>query len=199
MKVSSDYDAAKKALTLKVSQSCPPTPGQPVKKPFHIPFALALLDHEGKETLEKTVSIKANEETFVFDGVLEAPQLSLLRGFSAPVNLKYKYTEDELLFLLAKYKDPFSRWEAGQKLGLREWQKGIDAKLRKTSFAVSEKYLAAIGAVLADEKADQAFLAELISLPEESYMEQLQAVVHPDVIVDSQKELEKTILNAHED
>ena len=26
--------------TLTVKQSCPPTPGQPDKQPFHIPFAV---------------------------------------------------------------------------------------------------------------------------------------------------------------
>ena len=30
-------------------QSCPPTPGQPHKEPFHIPLALGLLDAEGRD------------------------------------------------------------------------------------------------------------------------------------------------------
>ena len=41
---------------------------------------------------------------------------SLLRGFSAPVILKYPYTEAELLHLMANDDDPFNRWEAGQRL-----------------------------------------------------------------------------------
>ena len=33
--VTGEYDAAAKRYTLKVKQSCPPTPGQPTKLPFH--------------------------------------------------------------------------------------------------------------------------------------------------------------------
>lgn len=36
--IAADYDAANRVLNLTVRQSCPPTPGQPVKAPFHIPW-----------------------------------------------------------------------------------------------------------------------------------------------------------------
>ncbi|MCB2033369.1 MAG: DUF3458 domain-containing protein, partial [Ottowia sp.] len=34
------YDAGARTYTLQLSQSCPPTPGQPVKEPFVIPVRL---------------------------------------------------------------------------------------------------------------------------------------------------------------
>ena len=36
-------------FTLTVRQNCPPTPGQPDKKPLHIPLAIGLLDRNGRE------------------------------------------------------------------------------------------------------------------------------------------------------
>jgi aminopeptidase N len=196
LKVSSEFSNGKLKLTVK--QSCPATPGQSEKKPFHIPFAVALLDKSGAAIEERVLSLKKSEETFEFSGLKEKPALSLLRGFSAPVNLQYDYSEDELLFLFAKDSDPFARWEAGQKLVLREWQKLIDAELSGKQAEVSSKYLAAIGEVLADKKADHAFLSELIAMPEESYIEQFQKVIHPDVISNTKKKLEAAILKVHE-
>ncbi|MEJ2132530.1 MAG: aminopeptidase N, partial [Gammaproteobacteria bacterium] len=47
VKVESDYDAARKRLSLTLAQSCPATPGQDAKEPFHIPFALGLVAGDG--------------------------------------------------------------------------------------------------------------------------------------------------------
>ena len=43
------YDAAAQTYTLDVAQRTPPTPGQPDKLPFHIPFAVGLLDRDGRD------------------------------------------------------------------------------------------------------------------------------------------------------
>ncbi len=198
LRVTSSFDENRGRLELNVEQSCPPTPGQPEKEPMHIPFAVALLDQSGKEIEERVLQVRKTEEKFVFDGLKERPGLSLLRGFSAPVHLKYDYSEADLLFLFAKDRDSFARWEAGQKLAIREWQKQIDAKLQGRSAEVSPKYLAALGEVLADTRADYAFLSELIGLPENSYVEQLQAVIHPDVVDEARKIVEAAIVKAHE-
>ncbi len=57
------------------------------------------------------------EQSFTFTDVPDRPVPSLLRGFSAPVNMEVKGQSDEdLMFLLAHDSDAFSRWEAGQVL-----------------------------------------------------------------------------------
>jgi aminopeptidase N len=43
------YDPAAKTYVLTLRQSCPPTPGQPVKEPMHIPFAVGLVDAQGRD------------------------------------------------------------------------------------------------------------------------------------------------------
>ncbi len=160
--VKSVYDADKKTLTLKVRQSCKPTPGQPVKKPFHIPLAIGLLSPRGKDLIgTRILSLKKPLETYTFGNIKQKPVLSLLRNFSAPVRLNYPYTNDELLFLLAHDVDPFSRWEAGFELAKRCLLDGVSAESE-------EAFIAALGKVLRDPLLDEAFKAMVLSLPSEA-------------------------------
>ncbi len=199
LRVSGEYDSGKKTFTLKVAQSCAPTPGQPEKKPFHIPLSMALLDSSGKELAARVLDVKKPEETFVFDGVKEKPVPSLLREFSAPVYLEYPYTESELLFLLAKDGDGFARWEAGQKLSQQVIQQQIDARLAGKSADISRAYVDAFGAVLSDARTDDGTRAEILSLPAQDYIEQLQkGALHPDAIWCAIDEVKGKIGAAHE-
>ncbi|MBV8634489.1 MAG: aminopeptidase N, partial [Burkholderiaceae bacterium] len=125
------YDAAAKTYTLTLAQSCPATPGQAEKLPFHIPVAVGLLDGQGRNMSLRlqgssapaystlVLELRETRQSFVFIGVHEAPVPSLLRDFSAPVTLKYDYTDADLAFLMAYDSDPFNRWEAGQRLAMR--------------------------------------------------------------------------------
>src|SRR5690606_37055919 len=86
-------------LRLELEQHCPPTPGQPLKQPFHIPLALGLLDAQGRDLPlrlagegaaqpgGRVLSLREPLEVFDFVDLPEAPVPSLLRGFSAPVKL----------------------------------------------------------------------------------------------------------------
>src|SRR6185436_15998073 len=53
---SGEYDARKRTYTLRLSQSCPPTPGQPEKQPFVIPFAVGLVDLDGGDIVPRLES-----------------------------------------------------------------------------------------------------------------------------------------------
>src|SRR5712691_9401187 len=139
LEVAGEYDAAAKRCVLSVKQSCPPTPGQETKLPFHIPFAVGLVGPDGRDLLAegtRVLSVKQPEERFVFENVGENPVLSLLRNFSAPVIVTHDYTEAELTHLMAHDSDAFNRWEAGQRLALGIVLRGIAAarsKCRVTS------------------------------------------------------------------
>jgi aminopeptidase N len=63
---SGSYDAKQRTFTLSVRQSMDP--------PFHIPFAVRIGKHE------RVLSVTKREESFVFDGIDDAPVPSLLRG-----------------------------------------------------------------------------------------------------------------------
>jgi aminopeptidase N len=179
--VKSAWDESAKKYTVEIAQSCPATPGQPTKKPFHIPVVLGLLAADGKELKQTTLHVKKERETFTFD-LPSKPVPSFLRGFSAPVKLHYDYSEAELMLLLAKDGDPFARWEAGQTLALRTLQGLIDAHRAGEELDVSTEYLEILGKIAADESIDPALRAQLLSLPDEGQVGQAQSTIHVESV-----------------
>src|SRR5688500_18755550 len=155
---------------------------QSMNPPFHIPFAVKIGGHES------VLSLKQPRETFEFKSTRK-PVPSLLRGFSAPVILKYPYTEEELLHLMGHDDDPFNRWEAGQRLAT--------ATILEGKGAPSAAYLAAASNVLHER--DAAFAAEALSLPSESFLAEQLEVVDPDVLHDARNRLRRELARALKD
>ncbi len=191
LKASGVYDSANRSYTLSVLQSCPPTPGQPNKDPFVIPLNLGLLDASGRELpvqLEgeaegsagtRTLVLSRAGEQFTFTNLDAEPVPSILRGFSAPVILDFEYSDAQLLTLLANDPDPFNRWEAGQRLGLRAALQGIAALATDTTPVLGEAYLEAMRSVLRHPQLDPAFKELVLTLPSETYIAEQLDVVDP--------------------
>ena len=127
IKVAPHYDARGKTYRLDISQTIPPTPGQPAKEPMVIPLALGLIDKNGRDLpLELdgrplprgVLELTQPSQSFVFTGVAERPVPSLNRGFSAPVKLALPIAADDLRFLAAHDGDQFNRWQAVQTLAM---------------------------------------------------------------------------------
>jgi aminopeptidase N len=194
VEVSTEYDEIAKRYTLTVKQSCPPTPGQPEKLPFHIPFAVGMVGPNGEAIplqldgesqaggTTRVLWLKLPEERFDFVNVATKPVPSLLRGFSAPVILKHAYTGDELTHLLARDSDAFNRWEAGQRLALEILLHGIATQQAGKPPAFPDSFVTAFGRVLADAPKDPAFASEALSLPSEGYVAEQMQLVDPDAI-----------------
>ncbi|MFH1044429.1 MAG: aminopeptidase N, partial [Pseudomonadota bacterium] len=202
------YDAAAGRYTLTLKQSCAPAPGQETKLPFHIPFALGLVGPDGKdlplilegeergdqpaggqpaEEITRVLSLKQAEERFVFVNVSAPPVPSLLRNFSAPVIVKYGYSEADLTHLMAHDANAFNRWEAGQRLALALILRGIRARRASDpatggALTAPQGFIDAFARVLADAPRDPAFGAEALALPSESYIAEQLDEVDPDAI-----------------
>jgi aminopeptidase N len=192
--VSGEYDAGSRRCRLTVRQSCPPTPGQTEKLPLHIPLAVALLDRNGREIPlrlegesgaaggERVLELTAPDHVFVFENVDEPPIPSLLRDFSAPVALRYPYSDEDLAFLMASDTDAFNRWEAGQQYAVRVLLRLVADVQAGRALAMEERFVAAVGQVLANPDLDPALVAEALSLPGESYLADQMKVVDVDAI-----------------
>ena len=164
--VTSSYDAKKKEYTLRVKQSCPPTPGQKKKLPMNMPFCVGLLDEKGRDMKGTfTLDVAAPEEVFVFLNVESKPIPSLLRGYSAPVRVNYPYTDEELRLIMAKDTDGFNRWDAGQKLFTKYV---LDGGKVPSAFVESLRH------VLKDRKLDAATKARTLTIPSVSELGLLQ-------------------------
>ncbi|HEY2257901.1 MAG TPA: aminopeptidase N, partial [Variovorax sp.] len=185
------YDPAARSYTLRFEQSCPPTPGQPIKEPFVIPVNLGLLAPDGRELLvqldgeaqalhgTRTLVLTQAAEQFTFVGLDAEPVPSMLRGFSAPVILNYDYRDDQLLNLLAHDPDPFNRWEAGQRLALRAAVRAIGTPALSLEHPLDEAFIEAMRSVLRNAQLDAAFKELVLTLPSETYISEQLEVVDP--------------------
>src|SRR5215212_4331184 len=123
------HDAASKTYRLEITQTVPPTPGQPSKEPMLLPLAVGLVGRDGRDLplrlsgggkVERGVlSLTKSAETFVFENIGEAPVPSLNRGFSAPIKLVANLSAENLRFPAARDQDPFNRWQAVQTIATR--------------------------------------------------------------------------------
>ena len=195
LKIKTQYDDIKKKYFLDVTQHCPSTPGQPDKKPMHIPLAIGLLAKTGKHVLEKETVLNFKKETehFTFENIHEKPVISLLRGFSAPVKIEYDYTEEELAFLMAYDDDGVARWEAGQQYATQVLLKLIKQIVDKKIKEVPKLFLQAFNQMLTSDQLNQALIAEMMSLPDEIYLSEMFKVVDVDAIVSARYFLKQTI------
>jgi len=202
----SSYDANAETFTLNIKQSCPPSPGQETKLPYHIPFGIGLLGPDGQDlSIENmTLELKQAEENFVFTGIKQRPVPSLLRHFSAPVKLTYDYSTEELAFLMANDSDEFNRWDAGQQLGLKVILQLVEQQQAGESFDINKltdsykPFSDAFNALLQEQGGDLNFRAAALMLPSENYIGESMAVIDPVAIHEARTALRKALAEQHE-
>jgi aminopeptidase N len=173
------YDEAARTYTLRLGQRCPPTPGQAEKLPFVIPVALSLISREGQalplrlqgEPLaggtERVMVLHEVSHSFTFVDVAQHPVPSLLRGFSAPVQLDDAMDAADLRTLLAHDSDPFNRWESAQQLAQ---QAIVAALLGNAALHLEAPTIDALRVVLRHGALDAALKALVLQLPQEGYL-----------------------------
>jgi aminopeptidase N len=176
--VATQYEPEARTYKVTLSQTCPPTPGQPAKEPFVIPIAFGLVARDGRELASGMHVLTQASETLTFDDLDDEPVPSLLRGFSAPVILEFDYGDDQLLTLLANDSDPFNRWEAGQRLAVNRALAYIrEPGLTAGDIRLDAPYIEAMRTILRHPTLDAAFKELALMLPAETYIgEQLDEV-----------------------
>ncbi len=185
LRVTGHHNVKEATYELHVEQHLPTVHGKK-NEPFHLPLVVALLNPRGEELplrLDKeekdaptsmVLAVTREQEVFSFKGIMETPVPSLLRGFSAPVRLEDHLGEEERFFLLQFDKDPYCRWEAGQKMISRII---LDLAPQHPDPAAAIELpagmVAAFRRILRDDKMDKGLAAEILSLPSEPYLAEL--------------------------
>jgi len=175
------YDAATRSYTLKLAQQSTGAADEPLP----IPIAVGLIGADGRDlpttladetdTNEATagtrlLELNTAEASWTFTGLDEAPVLSLLRGFSAPVVVELAEDDATLAFRMAHDSDPFNRWDAAQRFMERTALALAADAAAGRPLATPETFVAAFGRLLADAALDPAFLAQALALPGEAYL-----------------------------
>ena len=209
VRAETSYDADAKTYDLTLTQSCPATPGQDCKDPFHLPVAFGMLDAEGNDIelvlngrmVGATAVLELTEasQTFRFTRVGERPTPSILRDFSAPIVLEYDYTDAELLHLFSHDSDPVNRWEAGQRLAMARLLKLTTAVASGEKLALDDLFIDAMRTTLADESLDAGFREQALLLPSETMVAEQVDVVNPQAIHVARQFMRRTIGEALRD
>jgi len=204
-----DYDAAKKTYTLDLKQTLAPTPGQPTKKPMHIPVSVGLVAPSGAAlplTLEgenargpeeRVLELTKAEEKFVFVDVTEPPLLSLGRHFSAPAIFKTPLDRKARAALMKNDADSFNRWESGQILATELLLEMAHAAQSGAAPKTDRTYLDAIGEALARADSDHAFAALMLMPPSEDELALAMQPADPDAIHAARVALIRSVAAAH--
>ena len=155
------YDSTAQTLTITLNQQTRHVSGFDAPKPLPIPVATALFDKEsGSIVAERMLLLDQATQTFVFDNMTSEPVVSLLRDFSAPVQLNYDYQDEDLAFLLKHETNGFNRWQVTQMLVNRILLQGKGEK------STPDVYLEALEQSLPVLAADDEMLAaRLLDIP----------------------------------
>ena len=179
------HNTRSRTAELTLEQVLPATPGQTRKKPMHIPVKTGLLDENGvdiplkldngSKITDGVLHLTKRRQKFRFTDVASRPVPSLLRGFSAPVNLTVERPDDELAFLMANDSDRFNRWQAGV-----DYATGIMLALTadhrsEPALARADQYAQALAKALGDAGLPATYRSELVKLPTESDVAQAMA------------------------
>ncbi|MEZ5907575.1 MAG: aminopeptidase N [Hyphomicrobiaceae bacterium] len=169
------YDAARKEAELKIEQVLKPTPGETRKRPLHIPVRLGLVAPDGsdmplrlasgEEVAAGVLHVRKRSETHRFVDVAQRPVPSLLRGFSAPVNLTLDISDRDLEFLMQHDGDLYNRWEAAQALATRTIVEIVHTLRAGKRTGRGTAFAKALEKSIADPRLEPAYRAQLLTLP----------------------------------
>ena len=181
---SQTYDSAAQTLTITLNQQTRHVKGFDAPKPLPIPVATALFDKDsGAIVAERMLLLDEATQTFVFENVASEPVVSLLRDFSAPVQLNYDYQDADLAFLLKHETNGFNRWQVTQMLVNRILLQGQGTK------SSPDVYLEALAQTLPVLAADDAMLAaRLLDIPSAQELASAISKDYDPVLVKEQRD-----------
>ncbi len=213
VEVEQTYAADTRELTLTLRQHCPPTPGQAKKLPFLIPIRCALFAADGQPvpvsmkqgraaacgSKEIILRFAKKEQQYTFQDVAPGVVPSLLRGFSAPIQLKSGHSEQTLAFLARHETDAFNRWEACQQLATIQLLSLEKAIQYDHDIEINQELLKTLRTILTDETEDPALRALALTLPAEVYLAEQIHEIDPTRIHAARQLLRQAIATALRD
>jgi len=199
--IADTYNEATQTYTLSISQETAPTPGQPTKENLVVPIRFGLIGPNGSpmgwqgvtggQVRDDLIVLDDERVELTFTGVPSRPVPSLLRGFSAPVNLTSTLTQEDRLFLARHDADPFNRWQALQDVGMALIIDEVQGKpVGESATALSQAMADTLGSGVLDD----AFKALALSLPDEQLIGRtIGKDIDPEAIHKASKVIAKAV------
>src|SRR5262249_10924872 len=148
------------------------------KKPQHVPVRLGLIGSSGedialtlasgKPLANAVIELTKRTETFHFVDVPSRPVPSLLRAFSAPVNLTLGLSGMGLQVLMANDCDLYNRCQAAPDYAPRVLFDAVKALRAGNRPVKPNAFVTALGVTLTDDGLDPGYRTQFMYLPSES-------------------------------
>ncbi|MCW8832719.1 MAG: aminopeptidase N, partial [Colwellia sp.] len=185
IRVSESFDEASGVYHLTLAQQSPITTRQTSPKALHIPIKIELICSENSQQSQThLLELTQDSQSWEFANFTHKPTLAMLEDFTAPVKVNFAQDEESLLTIIAKAKNSFCRWDAGQKLLMST----IQALTLDNNFSLTEQLLTCFADVLSAND-DPAFIAEQLALPSFDEAADLIEQVDPIALVSAIKSL----------
>lgn len=168
--VSSEYNKETNTFSLSITQECKKTPETKIKKPFYFPIKTGLINPSGKEIAYETILMDSFKKKVDFPNIKQKPIPSLLRDYSAPVNISYDYSENDLITLIKHDSNTFNRCESMTKFHIRVLQDLIAQIQSHASCSISTKYLSTVKYICEDTTSDIGLISEMLKVPSLSFI-----------------------------
>ncbi|MEM8843982.1 MAG: aminopeptidase N [Pseudomonadota bacterium] len=203
--VTTEWDAKTKEYKLWFQQEIPTHENQKNPKTQLIPIKMSLYDDNGSsiplrlrgqsDNYEPSIILNLVDEKqeFIFESIGVKPTPSFLQNFSAPVKLNYAYSWDDYAFLMAHDLDEFNRWDAGQRFAIDYLLESIKAIQSEKPLPDASPFIAALKSALSNRSLEPAFLAEMLILPTEMYLNDFVNPIDVDAIHHARKALRNNI------
>ncbi|MEP7043381.1 MAG: aminopeptidase N [Dokdonella sp.] len=200
------YDARARTYELTLSQRTAPTPSQPRKQALPIPVALALFDAKGAALAlrldgeaaacahERVLTLNAESATFRFVDIATRPVASLLRGYSAPVRLRWNADPADLALQVRHDDDGFNRWFAADALARRLFAQTLAAGTPDTRLLGA--WTDCLAGALGEAAADHALAAEILTLADANSLADGLHEIDPETVHRARASIETAMARA---
>ncbi|XOV77930.1 MAG: aminopeptidase N [Aestuariibacter sp.] len=164
IKASENFDAESGQYHIALEQQHFATADQKQKETLHIPIAYELIDKSTEQVVASDVlNLKSTTATISLSGQLDKPVPVLLTGFSAPVKLDFRATDEDLVYTALHSGNELARWDATQQLYSRLIWDGYDkGEMTVDANALISEFSRPLFEAKYD---DLTLLAEMLTLP----------------------------------
>jgi aminopeptidase N len=188
VEINTRYDAESKQYHITCRQSVPTAHAPAI---LVIPLAFGVLDADGNDypvsevqgghVAHGVMHLTEQEQTFTLSHIPTHPVLSILRNFSAPVEIQYDRSLQTWAFLLAHDNDYVSRWSAANALQMIMIEAAYAEALQGGDYVIPQDITEAYQACLLDPTLDPELIVYLYTWPSIKYI--LMHLHQPDVVL----------------
>lgn len=180
LQVEEHYNEKTQTLTLSFKQVI-----EEGQEPFFIPVKYGLVDKNGNDINNGNMIIVSEmDQSFEFYDLAEKPVVSLLREFSAPVNLQFAQSDDDVLFLAKNDNDLYNRYDAIQRTLIKQIKQSVEDVKNGEPISVNKDVIELYRTTLTDNTVGLPVLSSYLSLPMAEALGEIIQPINPVIIKD---------------